>query len=482
MTKTHHASAETPVQAGLMAAADAAARAIPPVWPLASSVAVNPYLGQTGEPLAKTAARLARVAGCPVTMPRAWYLERITSGDITDHDLAAALARAPAHLRPDDVEALKAAAHREPATPVALPTVADLAADASGTDWPRLINDRVGLWAASYFDAGQALWAAPQGRNAWAAWQATATHDLTPEIHGLKGFASHVAGTPENAAQAIARAVDRLGLTADMLETYFHELLMTLGGWSQVARWCLWQAELAGRTDETVTDLLAIRLNYEEALFLQHREAIGERWAQVRAAHATPLEADAEQWVNAILQEATERAAQRGIVASLRIGEGAAAMAAGGAAVAADAAAGDAGTAARPALQAAFCIDVRSEVFRRALEAVDRHIETLGFAGFFGIATSHRRFASDVAEHRLPVLLNAGVHSVSGDEGDADKAFASRIKARATRAWGRFKLAAVSSFAFVEASGPLYVMKLIRDSFGAPCVVRPSESRISFIT
>jgi len=43
----------------LAVAVDAASRAIPPVWPLASSVAVNPFLGQAGEPLAQAAARLA---------------------------------------------------------------------------------------------------------------------------------------------------------------------------------------------------------------------------------------------------------------------------------------------------------------------------------------------------------------------------------------------------------------------------------------
>ncbi|WP_206892575.1 putative inorganic carbon transporter subunit DabA, partial [Listeria monocytogenes] len=51
----------------LHAAADAAALAVPPVWPLASSVAVNPYLGQADRELAETAALLGRVAGTPVT-------------------------------------------------------------------------------------------------------------------------------------------------------------------------------------------------------------------------------------------------------------------------------------------------------------------------------------------------------------------------------------------------------------------------------
>ena len=119
-----------------------------------------------------------------------------------------------------------------------------------------------------------------------------------------------------------------------------------------------------------------------------------------------------------------------------------------------------------PALQVAFCIDVRSEVFRRALESVDPGIQTLGFAGFFGLTTSHRRFASDVEELRLPVLLTPSLRSCSGGPELAAKDRSARVKARATRAWGRFKLAAVSSFAFVEATGPAYVGKLLADALG----------------
>ena len=61
----------------IIKASDTAARAVPPVWPLASSVAVNPFLGQAGESLAQVGARLARVGGVPVTMPRAYSSARI---------------------------------------------------------------------------------------------------------------------------------------------------------------------------------------------------------------------------------------------------------------------------------------------------------------------------------------------------------------------------------------------------------------------
>ena len=96
-------------------ASDTAARAIPPVWPLASSVAVNPYLGQTGESLAQVGARLARVGGVPVTMPRAHYNALITDGTITDADITEALEVQNADDAPDLAEVKRSAA--VPATP-----------------------------------------------------------------------------------------------------------------------------------------------------------------------------------------------------------------------------------------------------------------------------------------------------------------------------------------------------------------------------
>lgn len=73
------------------------------------------------------------------------------------------------------------------------------------------------------------------------------------------------------------------------------------------------------------------------------------------------------------------------------------------------------------------------------------------------------------------MLLNAGLHSVSGDADDEKKDQATRFSKRASRAWGRFKLAAVSSFAFVEATGPVYVGKLVRDALGMTKNDAPNE-------
>ena len=432
-------------QLELIAKAENAGLAIPPLWPLSSSVAVNPFLGQSDKGLTDVAALLSRVGGVNVTMPRGWYAGKIAEGTISDADLGAALAQYPGAA--GTVDELKAAAQQDVPTVAALPTVAELASDVSGIDWQGIITERFGAWAASYFDAGQALWQNAPGRDAFEAWRDFAMRDLSPEIAGLKGFGAFVAKLPLQSRLALVTAFEQLGIQNDAAETYCHQLLLELGGWSQVGRYKLWQAELAGSMDTTTMDLLTIRLMWEQALYVQYADQIDAKWAKIRETHASPVAPDHAQIINVALQTAAEFAGQRALAETLST----------------EAAVTPEG---RPALQAAFCIDVRSEVFRRALEAVDPNIQTKGFAGFFGLTAAHKGFASDVVEKRLPVLLNHGVTSHATAVGDTEADQTARFSARAKRAWGRFKLAAVSSFAFVEATGPVYFGKLLKDALG----------------
>lgn len=438
-----HSQIAPSLMSAILKAAEGAARRVPPAFPLEATVAVNPFLGQTGEDLATASARLQRVAGVRATRSGADYQAIIEDGRVTDADLEEALAASTSPSKPGDLAGLKAVVSGAAASePAVLPTVADLAAEATGNDWPSIIEKTFGVWAAGQFDRGQALWSPTPGSEAFASWRAWATHDLTPEIAGLTGFCAHVAAAPDTAERAILRASDALGLGEASAETVFHRLYMDLGGWSQHARWLLWQAELAGQTDRTLADLLAIRLVWEEAL-LAHVPEIGEKWSETVSAHGAAVEPSEEDVALAILQEASERAHQRGLLASLD-GQGAAKE--------------------RPALQAAFCIDVRSEVFRRALESVDPAIDTIGFAGFFGLPLAHKAHGSDVVEAHLPVLLNPAMETTSHADPESEQD--ARIAARTARAWGRFRQAAVSSFAFVESAGPAYAAKLVKDALG----------------
>ena len=69
-----------PDPAAVANAVEASIRRIPPAWPLAATVAVNPFVGQAMETLAHAGARLGRISSAAVTMPRQWYRDQLAAG------------------------------------------------------------------------------------------------------------------------------------------------------------------------------------------------------------------------------------------------------------------------------------------------------------------------------------------------------------------------------------------------------------------
>ncbi|HET9988383.1 MAG TPA: putative inorganic carbon transporter subunit DabA, partial [Kofleriaceae bacterium] len=119
---------------------------------------------------------------------------------------------------------------------------------------------------------------------------------------------------------------------------------------------------------------------------------------------------------------------------------------------------------ATPKLQAAFCLDVRSEIFRRALEAQGEGIQTLGVAGFFGMPIEYVQLAADDARPQLPGPLTPKYRVT--DTGVAPGLAATRrARLDAVNAWKAFKSSSLSSFAYVDAVGLFFARALYRDSF-----------------
>ncbi len=143
----------------IVSAARDAGGAIPPAFPLDSTVAVNPFLGHAAMDLPATAALLERVGGVRLTQPKSAYKDALASGVVSDDDLAAALAACSSPIKPAGVPALKTWLVQPRSAPVALATIADLSARATGVNWPAIIARTVGLWAAGRFDRAR-----PSGR------------------------------------------------------------------------------------------------------------------------------------------------------------------------------------------------------------------------------------------------------------------------------------------------------------------------------
>lgn len=440
----------------LAAAVEAATRKVAPLWPLKHFVAVNPFLGLSGQSFAQALGTMARAAGARMLMPRSFYAEAIATGRIADADLAEALRRAtPAPGLPRTVAELRAlaAAGETPEAPALTPTVADVAAAVSGKDWAQLAADRISAWAAARFDEGQASWRDPwRDLPLFAAWRTEAALDRTPELMGLKGFRATVQQLPGDAGEAIAAIVARLGIPPAGLEAYLHRLLMTIGGWAAYARYRVWEKELYGATDATLVELLAVRLAWElaihEAVLAQGNEDV---WAGACARLETPAEDADAACVDLVLQAAYEHAWQAQLIARVAAREPGAAPA-------------------RKAVQAAFCIDVRSEIYRRALETVTPEVETIGFAGFFGFPIEYVPLGSGRGGAQCPVLLTPKFTVCeevrhAGDLEEKEILGLRVVRQRAGRVWKSFKLAAVSSFAFVETMGLASAAKLATDSF-----------------
>ncbi|MEM9748712.1 MAG: putative inorganic carbon transporter subunit DabA, partial [Actinomycetota bacterium] len=111
----------------------------------------------------------------------------------------------------------------------------------------------------------------------------------------------------------------------------------------------------------------------------------------------------------------------------------------------------------RPDAQIVLCIDVRSEGFRRNLEALGRD-ETLGFAGFFGVPMSVQESGWSKPEARCPVLVSPSVTATERARFDAVDAVADRLMRARTvgalsSAHGATKHLAGAAFAAAETVG-----------------------------
>ena len=456
-----------------------ATQRIAPTWPLDQFIAVNPYWGWVGRPIAEAAAALGTLGGTTLTLPPAWFRAQWNAGHLKPEHLRAA---ADAHLRSKKAEGFSASdwdgtdelvremmmVMQQPASPtLAIPLVTDLrdaeTAPRPGLTWTGLVTHQISQHCAAFFDPHQSTWAMDKTGGLYGSWhrQLDADHGL-PWHRGRAAFKAQLRLLPQEPQALIGAALDSLAIPQRGREAYLSAVLMSIGGWAAWCAYLRWQARLTGGDDSHIVDLLAIRVAWE---WLLHDDApphavrpvFALRWGMADEAGAALQSAQRHDW---LLQSAVEIAYQQALIKKLTMHE----------ALAADE---------PPAVQAVFCIDVRSEVFRRALESVNPALKTRGFAGFFGLPIAYNPLGSALTRPQLPGLLAASLtvsessavgpnQHPSADDGSAALG---QVVARQRRnalqwrqRWAEFRTSSSSAFSFVEAMGLPYAAKLLSSS------------------
>lgn len=113
-----------------------------------------------------------------------------------------------------------------------------------------------------------------------------------------------------------------------------------------------------------------------------------------------------------------------------------------------------------PDVQMAFCIDTRSELIRRHVEAKGNY-ETFGYAGFFGIAMDYSNLEDGMSRKSCPPIVTSAYQvSETAQSGKNEKLLKYNRKNETARFGGyffkRMKNMLPSAFGYVEGSGFFY--------------------------
>jgi hypothetical protein len=329
--------------------------------------------------------------------------------------------------------------------------------------WRQAVTHQVSQVCAAYFDAHQADWQPDRSGGLYAFWRDTLTHDHgIGVLMGLPDLARGLAALPATREDAERWVLHRLGLPEEAWVDYLEAVLLTVNGWASWCAYLAWEARLAGGIDAHLRDLLAIRLAWGSILLecgdqRSAQRAFAALQFEWERAPALLRQAEDALMVDEVWQLAFEVGYQRGLAKRLRA-----------VAPLPAATAGQSGF----EVQAAFCIDVRSEPLRRAIESAWPALQTIGFAGFFGLPVAYTPLATAARRPQLPGLLApawevtervADTSADFGPAGDALQAPARRARlnqfANADQ-WDASSRWPNAAFSSVEAIGAGYLGKL----------------------
>ena len=412
-----------------------AAEAVGALWPLETFNSANPLSGFESRPFGdavRQAGRLLGGVGFPSarTIRQAW--ER---GDIAPDAINRRLRKAGINADPEAVLAR---------------LEADSGARSPGRALPleqEAVNRHLAKWLAAFLDQGQAAWAMPhRHRGFYAAWREVVPHDASiPNITDRTDL-------PPTAQEALTGVLRDLP-EGDWTRAFrFH--LTALPGWAGFIKWRsrATHSEWQDAHPISLGEYLTVRLLVADARgasLIPAPPAGRDGRGRDGSGGDGSAEADADRLSHLWLEawEETEREALLD-----RLDEAAPSPK--------PAARRDRDDADAPDAQWVFCIDVRSEILRRHLEAAGNH-ETFGYAGFFGLPIQHERYGSGIRVKACPPILDPK-HRIADRRSPARTADAERydgwmnVRGTLQALVKHLKDNLAAAFGFVEGSGAFF--------------------------
>lgn len=239
------------------------------------------------------------------------------------------------------------------------------------------LNQHTIKWCQAFFDEGQASLFMPcREQGFYSAWKNLVVFDKT--LHKKDKHKLHyLQNLPNLPEEAILLSLQFMNISTENYLAVLQLLLMTLKGW---AGYIKYQAEWSPEKNSFLEiDYLAVRLVLSALLCSKVNH-----WP--KKYEEQPVESISKT-VNLIHQY--EKHFRKNLLTALQYHLGS----------------HHEKTEDKKKIQTVFCIDVRSEPFRKALEQ-QKNYETFGFAGFFAAPVTLQQYIKSKPEHACPVLIS----------------------------------------------------------------------------
>lgn len=394
---------------------DKAATTVGSVWPIHSFVTANPLSGFEDLPFGEAVTQAADLLGGRGYPSPETFQAALDDGQIDPQILESELTK-----------------HGYEADPETLLERMDTTVDSNTPDTATEPADHVlTKWLSAFLDEGHAHWSMPNREGGfYAAFREVAEYDS--EIPD-KGAIADLPETPVEAIDAVLEPYPK-----SQWVPIFEEQLAALPGWTGFIKQRaddegMWQSAYP----ITLAGYLAVRLSLLDGFSVAIEPSTDPDRTEVDATDELS-EAFLNAWEASYRTEVVERVATE----SQSLAESESSV--------------------RPDAQLVFCIDTRSEVIRRHIEATGDY-ETHGYAGFFGIPIEYQGYDAEVSVDACPPILDPQ-HRITEIPTDKDsQASYDRwlsIREAASEVVETLKTNPATAFGFVENAGIGYGLAL----------------------